>query len=62
MAIKKRCRKEFPTLPLKDIPLDVRKFILKIQGELKEKKGVAQYSQCLTIFFIIREYKKITEK
>lgn len=48
-----------PTLPLKDIPKDVRKYVLKIQGEMKEKKGVAQYSQQLTIFQIIREHKEM---
>jgi hypothetical protein len=49
------------TLPLKDIPLDIRKYILQIQGNMKAKKGVAQYSQQLTIFQIIREHKEFSE-
>jgi hypothetical protein len=51
-----------PTLPLKEIPLDVKKHILKIQGEIKEKKGISQYSQSQTIFQIIREHKSFVEK
>lgn len=51
-----------PTLPLKNIPIDVRRYILKIQGEIKTKKGVSQYSQPQTIFQIIREHKEFTEK
>lgn len=50
------------TLPLKNIPIDVRKYILKVQGDMKVKKGVAQYSQNLVIFQLIREHKEFSEK
>ncbi len=40
------------------MPLDVRKYILKIQGETKAQKGVSQYSLQLTIYQIIRDHKK----
>jgi hypothetical protein len=50
------------TLPLKDIPLDVKRHILKIQGEIKIKKGISQYSQQLAIFQIIREHQQLTTK
>jgi hypothetical protein len=46
-----------PTINLKNIPEDVRKYILKIQGEIKSKKGT-QYSQQLTIYQIIREHQQ----
>lgn len=49
------------TFPLQNIPDDVKKYILKIQGEMKCKKGISQYSQQLVIFQIIREHKEINE-
>lgn len=49
-------------IKLKEIPNDIRKYILKVQGESKEKKCVAQYSQELTIYQIIREHKEFSEK
>lgn len=44
------------------MPDDVRKYVLKIQGELKVKKGLGKYSQQLAIFQIIREHKEFKEK
>lgn len=49
------------TINLKNIPEDIRKYILKIQGEVKAKKGT-QFSQTLTIFQIIREHQQLNEK
>lgn len=49
------------TIALKDIPDDIRKYILKVQGEIKAKKGT-QYSQKLTIFQIIKEHQLFSEK
>lgn len=54
---KKRVPKN--TLPLKDIPTDVKKYLLKIQGQIKSQKGISQYSLCLTIFKIVRDHKKV---
>lgn len=50
-----------PTIPLKKVPLDVRRYILKIQGEAKERKGISQYSLCLTVFQIIREHREFNK-
>lgn len=50
------------TFPLENIPLDVKKYILKMQGEIKSKKGVSQYNQQLVIFQIIREHKEFSER
>ena len=62
-TIKKiREKKEFPTLPLKEMPLDVRKYVLQVQGNMKAKKGISQYSQQLTIYQIIREHKVFSEQ
>jgi hypothetical protein len=47
---------------MKDVPDDVLKFILKIQGEVKTTKCIKQYSMELTIYKLLREhrdYKKI---
>lgn len=51
-----------PTIPLKEVPLDVRKYMLKVQGQTKERKGISQYSLCQTVFQIIREHKEFNEK
>lgn len=42
------------------IPPDIKKYILKIQGEIKVKKGT-QFSQECTIIQIIREHKESSE-
>lgn len=55
-------RVKMSTLHLKDLPSDVKKYILKVQGEVKAKKGIAQYSQQSTICQIVREHKEFTEK
>jgi len=49
-----------PTLPLKDIPDDVKKYILKVQGDMKSQKCVSQYSLTAAIFKIIREHRDLT--
>lgn len=51
----------FMTLPLKNIPEDIKDYILLIQQKTKVEKGTLQYSQPLTIFKIIREHKQISE-
>lgn len=47
---------------LKDVPLDVRKYVLKIQGEVKAEKGISQYSIYQTIYKIIKEHKEFNKK
>lgn len=41
-----------------DMPLDVRKYVMRSQTEMKIKKGVSQYSLQLTIFNLIREHEQ----
>lgn len=45
---------------LTNIPPDIKKYILKVQGEIKVKKGT-QFSQECTIVQIIREHKESSE-
>lgn len=45
-----------------DLPPDVKKFVLKVQGEAKAAKGVSQYSLQKTIIQIIRSYKLLEKK
>jgi len=40
---------------LKQIPKDLMKFILGKQKEIKDKKGVLNYSQELTVYQLLRE-------
>lgn len=40
---------------LKKIPEDIMKFILGKQKNIKEKKGVLNYSQELTVYQLLRE-------
>lgn len=49
------------TLPLKNIPEDVKKYVLKVQGEIKAQKGT-QYSQQQTIFTIIKQHQEFNER
>lgn len=51
-----------PSILMKGIPDDVKKYIVKIQGEIKNTKGISQFSQQATIMHIIREHKKMKEK
>jgi hypothetical protein len=46
-----------PAISLKDFPVDVRNYILNIQRETKNKKGLQKYSFYQIIFTIIREHK-----
>lgn len=50
------------TIHLKDMPIDVRKIILEKQMEIKLNKNVRHYSQQLTIYHILREWKDEKEK
>lgn len=50
------------TWPLKGVPKDVKKLVLKRQGELKSEKGVSQYSIAKTIYQIVRENHKKEKK
>lgn len=43
---------------IKDLEKDVKKYLLKIQGEAKEKKGICKYSLQKTIEQVVREHKK----
>lgn len=49
------------SLILRAVPDDLKKYLLKVQGEIKSKKGT-QYSLESTLYQIVREYKKIAEK
>lgn len=48
--------------PLKNMPMDIKKYILKVQGEMKVKKGLSRYSQELTIYKIIKEHMEFMNK
>lgn len=43
---------------IKNLAKDVKKYLLKIQGEAKEKKGICKYSLQKTIEQVAREHKK----
>lgn len=45
------------TIHMKNMPKDVRKYILKVQGETKEKSGIGVFSQQSTFYKIVREHK-----
>lgn len=47
---------------IQEIPTDLKKYILLIQGEIKTQKGVGQYSQQSTILQIIREHRECRGK
>lgn len=47
---------------LKNIPKDVLKYILKMQGEIKQTRGIGQFSMESTVYKIINEHKELTEK
>ncbi len=47
---------------LKKIPDDVLKYILKMQGVIKEQKGIGQFSMESTVYKILREHKELNEK
>jgi hypothetical protein len=49
-------------LPLPNMPDDVKDYILDVQRDLKKQKKIQQISQPSTIYHIIREHKKLTEK
>ena len=45
------------SLLLKNVPLDIRRYLLQIQGNVKVAKGVNQYSLEQTIYKIINEHR-----
>lgn len=45
-------------LLLKNMPDDVKEFLLKKQGDIKVEKKISQYSLEQTIYKIIRDYKE----
>lgn len=47
---------------LKNIPLDIKKYILKTQFEIKSQKDVEQYSQAKTVIQMLREHKEFKER
>lgn len=49
-------------LSLKDVPMDILKFILKAQFEIKSNKCIKQYSLEQTIYKLLREHKSFPEK
>lgn len=51
-----------PTYPLKDMPDDVKDHVLDVQLEIKKKKKISQFSKEATIYHIIREHKKMSQK
>ncbi len=55
MGLNNSAKKLPKGLRLKRVPTDVMRFILLRQKEAKEKKGILNYSQELTIYQIIRE-------
>lgn len=48
--------------PLKAMPDDVFKIILKEQGKIKTERSISQYSLEQTIYSIIREWKRCREE
>ncbi len=50
------------SVTVKGIPEEISKFILKIQGQLKEKKCIGKLHQGQAIIHIIKEYKKSLEQ
>jgi hypothetical protein len=51
-----------PIFPLKNMPLEIKQYILKVQADIKIKKGTSKYSQESTIYKIIREHKDFFDK
>lgn len=54
--------KYMAAIQLNNISSDLYKYVLKIQSEIKIKKGVGQFSQELTVLQIIREHKETKDK
>lgn len=50
------------TMLLDDMPKEVKDYIIKIQGETKEKKCIAQYSLQKALYQIVLEHKEMKEK
>lgn len=46
---------------LKKVPEDVLKTILKVQGEIKVKRGITIYSLESAVYYIIKKYRELTE-
>ncbi len=50
------------TMLLDDMPKEVKDYIIKIQGEAKEKKCIAQYSLQKALYQIVLEHKEMRDK
>lgn len=50
------------SIQLNEIPADIIKHILKVQGDMKVEKCVGQYSQAQALIKIVREHKELTNK
>ncbi len=46
------------SLLLTDVPMEIKKYLLQIQGNIKIEKGINQYSLEQTIYKIIKEHKE----
>ena len=49
-------------LTLKKLPIDIKTFILKVQGETKNEKCISQYSMELTVYKLLREHPQYNNK
>lgn len=47
---------------LRNVPIDVRKIIIREQSKEKESRGTLQFSISTTIFKIIREWERCRDK
>lgn len=51
-----------PSLLLKSVPLDIRKYLLKIQMDAKIEKGINQYSLETALYKVVRKQMEIDFK
>lgn len=63
MPIKKenKNKSKKPAITVICIPIDILKYILTVQGEMKSEKCIGQISQSSSIIKIIREHKENRE-
>lgn len=57
-ALKKRLAA--PEITLNEMPMDLRRYVLAKQAEIKIKKGIGKYSLQSTIYKIIEEHQKMS--
>jgi len=48
-------------IKLKKIPPEIKRFIIQMQAEIKEKKNVCMYSMESTVYSIITEHPKFNK-